>query len=275
MRSAYLSCLGIFILAIVVTAHSSAASEGDERAASAARSSDSSEKVAKAQAPAPSIPVYVPPRRGKPRARIGGGVRGVAANLPTLRALVPDHVAHTARSQPTLLWDLGGLPPETAELVFRFRLTSQEKIDPLIEVVLEPPSRPGLQRIELAEFEFSLETGHEYQWSVTLVSGSDRPARDPLTLGWIERVEGPEALAIHAEVSAPSGTSARADVSALADAAAPLPSVAAASPSAAAALPDAAALAAAGLWYDAVDVASGVERAALLEQIGLLPAGPP
>jgi hypothetical protein len=184
--------------------------------------------------------------------------------LPTLRALVPDHVAYTARSQPTLLWDLGGLPPETAELIFTFRLTSQEKIDPLIEVVLEPPSRPGLQRIELAEFEFSLETGHEYQWSVTLVSGGDRHApQDPFALGWIERVEGPEAFAIHA------------DVSDLADAAAPSPSVATASPSAAAAHPDAAALAAAGLWYDAVDVASGVERAALLEQIGLLPAGSP
>ena len=32
---------------------------------------------------------------------------------------------------------------------------------------------------------------------------------------------------------------------------------------------DAAALASAGLWYDAVDVASQTERAALLDQVGL------
>jgi hypothetical protein len=61
--------------------------------------------------------------------------------------------------------------------------------------------------------------------------------RDVVTLGWIERVEQVD------KSGATTSASAQAD--------------------------DTASLAAAGLWYDAVDAANQTERAALLDQIGL------
>lgn len=242
MRVTCFSSLGICILAIVLIAYAGAASEGDAGEASTTRPTGSSESATKAQSHAESVPVYVPPRRGQPRARVGGGVRGPAAELPSLRTLVPTHVAHTARSQPTLLWQLDRLPSEPAELIFRFSLTSDEEIDPLIAAVLERPAQPGLQRIDLASYEFNLETGREYQWSVALVTDSDHRVRDIVSLGWIKRVEEPEILAAQADTAAHAS---------------------------------AAALAAAGLWYDAVDVANWTERAALLDQIGLASADVP
>jgi len=67
-------------------------------------------------------------------------------------------------------------------------------------------------------------------------------AANGVTLGWIERVDGAE--------------TSSADSSAVAQA-------------------GAASLAAAGLWYDAVDVAEQADREALLDQVGLASAGPP
>jgi hypothetical protein len=256
MRTTIFFILGISILSVLLMTQTATASENgarEELTPRPAEATDSSNPVdAAAPAPTPpvatapklnaSVPVYVPPRRGQPRARVGGGVRGAAAQLPSVRALVPDHLAHTARSQPTLLWYLDRLPSESATLTFRFNLTNDEEIDPLIAVELEIPSEPGLQRIDLANYEFSLETGQEYQWSVALVTDSDHRVRDIVTLGWIERVE-------EADIS---GANANASTQA-----------------------DTASLAAAGLWYDAVDVADQDEREALLEQIGLASAENP
>jgi hypothetical protein len=162
--------------------------------------------------------------------------------LPSVRALVPDHLAHTARSQPTLLWYLDRLPAGSATLTFRFNLTNDEEIDPLIAVELEIPTQAGLQRIDLANYEFSLKTGQEYQWSVALVTDSENRVRDIVTLGWIERVEEADTTGADED----SATQA-----------------------------DTASLAAAGLWYDAVDAADQAEREALLEQIGLASAENP
>ena len=159
---------------------------------------------------------------------------------------MPDHVALTARSQPTLLWYLSELPP--GEVSLMFNLTNEDEIDPLISAKLETPTRAGLQRIHFANYDFKLKTGQEYEWSVALVADSESRARDLVTLGWIERVE-----------NVAQGWIERVDE----------PEVDAA------AQPDAATLAAAGLWYDAVDVANRDERAVLLGQVGLEPAGLP
>jgi hypothetical protein len=256
MRTKIFSILGISILSVFLTTQTATASEDDASQESTVRPAEAagSSPPVEAAGPAPtapestaprlnaSVPVYVPPRRGQPRARVGGGVRGSTTELPSVRALVPDHLAHTARSQPTLLWYLDRLPAGSATLTFRFNLTNDEEIDPLIAVELEIPTQPGLQRIDLANYEFSLETGQEYQWSVALVTDSEHRVRDIVTLGWIERVE-------EIEDSDTSGAEAKASTQA-----------------------DTASLAAAGLWYDAVDAANQTERAALLDQIGLAEA---
>jgi len=258
MRTTIFSILGISILSALLAAQTATASENadDEestvRPAEATDSSSPVEAAAPARAPtateatAPSlnasVPVYVPPRRGQPRARVGGGVRGTTTELPSVRALVPDHLAHTARSQPRLLWYLDRLPSGPATLTFRFNLTNDEEIDPLIAVELEIPTQPGLQRIDLANYAFSLETGQEYQWSVALVTDSENRVRDIVTLGWIKRVEESDTTGADTDASTQADT---------------------------------ASLAAAGLWYDAVDAANRTERAALLDQIGLAEADYP
>src|SRR5262245_41341001 len=73
--------------------------------------------------------VYKPPRRGSPRGRVAGGVRGGQA-LPHPLALAPD-VAWTQSASPSLFWHLDGAPPETSRIVFT--LTVADGIEPLVE----------------------------------------------------------------------------------------------------------------------------------------------
>ncbi len=246
------SCrLGIIILAVVLmmskagTEDVHASDDASARATSAghvAVETDAANKFEDTEGAIRSLPIYVPPRRGKPRARIGGGVRSATAKLPTLQALVPDHVALTAKSKPTLLWHLNQLPPDRASLMFS--LTSDDEIDPLIAVVLDRPTQAGLQRIDLTQYAFQLKPSREYQWSVALVTDFERRSRDVIIFGWIERVEESQSTQTHQASVPPSDLTA---------------------------ISTTAALAAAGLWYDAVDAASGTELAALLKQIALEP----
>jgi hypothetical protein len=140
----------------------------------------------------PDIPVYQPPARGKPRARVGGGVRGVDRMWPSLFTLVPDHVGRTIARQPSLFWYVESLPDPDVEIVFT--LVDEAGIDPLIEARLERPPRAGIQRIDLAAFGAGLEEGHEYEWSVALVVDPEQRTKDIITAGWIDRVETPDGL---------------------------------------------------------------------------------
>jgi len=242
------SRIGVLLLTsgaalLVVWATQIAADEPQSAASSSGATNDpTSTDRLDAKTNAKPRPVYVPPRRGQPRARVGGGVRGPGASLPKIQALVPDHVALTARSQPTLLWHLDAPLPDSASLMFT--IVDDEAIDPLISVALENPTGPGLQRIDLSDYPVQLEPRREYQWSIALVTDFEHRSRDIVTFGWIERVESAEATAgSHSSLPRAAGSDALQG--------------------------DAAALASAGLWYDAVDVANSAERAALLDQIGL------
>jgi len=61
--------------------------------------------------------VYNPPRRGSPRAKVGGGLRGATA-LPTLLALAPDHLAQTVSARPALFWYIDAQLTSGAQIVF-------------------------------------------------------------------------------------------------------------------------------------------------------------
>ena len=136
--------------------------------------------------------VYVPPLRGKPRGRVGGGVRGVRDAAPVFYTLVPDHTGQTVSAQPTLFWYLGG------ELLgapsFVFTLIDDDHIDPLVEAELPKPTHAGIQRIDLSRHGVHLESGTEYEWSVALVADAARRSNDVVAAGWIDRVEPPAAL---------------------------------------------------------------------------------
>ena len=79
------------------------------------------------------LPVYTPPKKLTPRARVGGTLRGSDGHEPELVALVPDHVGLTVKQTPTLNWYLS--KPTTYPL--RFTLNDTQKVAPLYE---GPPS---------------------------------------------------------------------------------------------------------------------------------------
>jgi len=177
---------------------------GADHLPDAARRVASETPVAKETAPAPTNPVvvppqrevsaappivYVPPRRGSPRDKIAGGVRGTRA-LPTLLALAPDHLALTSRASPSLFWHIDAAPPGGATLVF--------VLEPLVapgpetvEMELPPPPEAGIYRIRLADHGVRLEPELEYAWSVALVPGPGERGPGMLTTAYILRVAEP------------------------------------------------------------------------------------
>jgi hypothetical protein len=192
--------------------------------------------------PAVALPRYVPPGRERPRRRIGGGVRGPEARWPRIFALVPRHVALTSAARPVLFWWIDSpLPPDTQ---LRFYLVHDATGQTALQLPLQRPAQPGIQRVRLEDHRVELMIGVEYEWSIALEHG---PGRHQILVatGWLERVPALELA------SAPSG------------------------------LERVALYAQRGLWYDALSSASELidadpgdtslraARRALLEQIEL------
>jgi len=184
--------------------------------------------------------VYVPPARGAPRARTGGGTRGPGA-LPRLEVLAPDHVGRTTREAPTLAWFVSGRASVPLELT----LLRDGASEPELEVRLANQVETGIGEASLSRWDVELEPGVVYQWSVALVVDPGRRDRDVVASGAIERVAEPAAVATARASGAPAY----------------------------------AALAREGIWYDALSelgsaIAAGdpglrAERARLLDQVGL------
>ena len=63
--------------------------------------------VAQAAEPeAAGFPVYKPPLRGTPVARMGGGTRGEDEDAPEVYVLTPEHTGLTSQAQPVMYWYL-------------------------------------------------------------------------------------------------------------------------------------------------------------------------
>jgi hypothetical protein len=135
----------------------------------------------------PRLPVYQPPKVGKPARTIGGGSRGPGDGYPELYVLVPDHVGQTSATQPSLFWYVDEVPKTMVRVVFT--LHDEDGLDPLVEAALAPIQRAGIHRIRLSDYEVKLEPGIEYEWSVTLVLDESARAKDVTASGWIDRVE--------------------------------------------------------------------------------------
>jgi hypothetical protein len=197
------------------------------------------ERVAKAE----SDVLYEPPRRGAPRAKLGGGLRFAAlGSRVTLHALAPDHVAHTLSKSPVLFWFVDPLPDPRSPIVFT--LLDETSIDPVVETRASRPDRPGIQAIDLGALGVELEPGVEYEWFVAVVVDRRDRSRDRVGRGYLRYVGGdPELASIPPDASA-------------------------------------AELASAGLWYDALETISAAidahpdetelkaQRTALLDQAG-------
>jgi len=177
-------------------------------------------------------PVYVPPRRGAPATRVGGGTRSGGVNAPQIALLSPEHTGLTQQATPTLYWYLS----RDYTGVIEFVVTGRHSITPALRLRSDGHQAAGIHALDLAAHDVALEPGTLYQWSVSIVRDENHRSRDVVSVATIERLP--------AEVGRPDDETVG--------------------------------LAAAGIWYDAVDVASrsGARsaRAALLEQVGLADA---
>jgi hypothetical protein len=213
----------------------------------AGASGDASEKAPTAPAAeaASAIPVFVPPNRGSPMTRLGGATRSAGSGeLPRIEALVPEEAGWTVQAQPVLYWYLSK-PTETR---IDFVLLQVEPMKTLVEKTLPHPQKAGIQRVRLADLGVELAPGVAYQWLVKLIPNPSDRSFDRVAGGGIERV-APSAD-LEGRLSDPHASRAHA-------------------------------LAAAGIWYDAIDdlstridAAPGDrtlwnQRAALFEQVGL------
>jgi hypothetical protein len=193
-----------------------------------------------------AMPIYIPPKRGAPGGRIGGGTRGIQRDTFSLLVLAPDHTGLTSVPQPTLYWFVSSdLTTTSAELT----IMDPEGTQPLLETRLSPPLKTGVHSFRLADHGVRLSPGIPYRWYVALVVDPDRRSKDILAGGFIELAGATEGLA--KKVSAAN----KADLPRL--------------------------YAEAGLWYDAIAAISQLieaapadaglkqQRSALLEQAGL------
>lgn len=198
----------------------------------------------KATADAPAV--YKPPLRGAPGGRVGGGTRGTGQEPAfVLSVLAPNHTGLTVGEQPSLFWFISSASSYPVELT----LVDPGKTDPLIELKVNPPVKPGVHRVSLKDHNVRLAPGVSYQWYVAVVPDSNRRSKDILAGGSIERVASP------AELTTKLSQASKSQVPAL--------------------------YAEAGMWYDALtaigdlieqspqDTALVNQRSALLRQVGL------
>ena len=189
--------------------------------------------------------VYKPPApAGNIPARVSGGARGEAVDV-VLIALVPNHIALTTQSQPSLFW----FQSKPAKAKFELTVVEPKNPKPLVSLTAPQADKPGIHRVKLAKYKVELQPGVAYEWSVAIVPDAGNRSRDVIAKGVIKRISAPGDLANR--------------VSQMGD------------------LERAEAYAQAGFWYDAFESVSNAieahpddpslraQRASLLQQVGL------
>jgi len=221
-------------------------------------SSQNNAKVAnnKPAAAAATLSYKPPLGLGAPTGLIAGGSRGTTTCLSgnfgnenaalMLSVLAPtDHIGLTVHEQPSLYWYLSAPTGCQVEVT----LTDEQTVEPLLDLNLSPPLKPGVQRVRLADHGVHLTPGVQYQWAVALVPDPEHRSKDIVAASGIERIEATETF--RAELAQADKTT--------------IPAL----------------YAEAGLWYDAVGAISELigaapqdptlrmQRAALLGQVRL------
>jgi hypothetical protein len=146
---------------------------------------------------------YIPPQRGLPGRREGGGTRGdCLSSRQRLTALMPDtNFGKTIAEYPTFFWYIPDVQPEAAEFVLldendnelyrtSFRVTGDSGV-----ISLSLPENAGMP---------PLEVGKDYHWYFSLVCDEIDRSGDAYTEGWIQRVAPDAALVARLETAAAS-----------------------------------------------------------------------
>lgn len=184
----------------------------------------------------PVLVAYRPPLRGAPLSRIGGGTRSIQARDLEVEVLAPEHTGLTLRVQPVLYWYASKEVTAPVELT----IVQPDIAEPLLEVTLDGPFGAGIHAIDLSRYTAKLEPEVDYEWFVSVVFDPAQRSNDVTAGGGIRLLGAGDELRRKLAGDDSAGE-----------------------------------LAAAGVWYDAVeklsvgDETSRLMRAALLEQVGL------
>lgn len=128
---------------------------------------------------------YKPPvGRNMPTNREGGGTRGKGDNEQYLAALVPNHVALTTMTQPSLFWYMS--KPATTHI--EVTINNNNSLEPIAEASLNNQDK-GIQRFNLSDYNISLSPGIEYQWFITIVPDPEQRSNDISATGMIRYVK--------------------------------------------------------------------------------------
>jgi hypothetical protein len=142
----------------------------------------SGEQAAKESAlAAASPPVYVPPRRGAPKTRVGGGTRSGGPALE-VALLAPEHTGITAQASPTLFWWLSD--PFEGEI--EFVVTRKDAVQPEFRERRTLALDSGIHSVDLAQAGVELAPGEIYQWAVAVIRDPDRRSRDLVAVATLE-----------------------------------------------------------------------------------------
>ncbi|MEP0910980.1 DUF928 domain-containing protein [Leptolyngbya sp. GB1-A1] len=128
---------------------------------------------------------YVPPDRGLPGRREGGGTRGgCALTQPTLTALIPSqNFGLTVQEHPTFFWYVPQTNATTAEFVL------MDGNQTVYETTIALPKTPGILQVSLPIDGTvpPLTIGKDYQWYFSIICNADDRSGDLLTRGWVQR----------------------------------------------------------------------------------------
>ena len=128
---------------------------------------------------------FRPATTGAPSVRVTGGSRGTGDSSITLDVLAPDETGVTTQEQPSLFW----FQSKPADAKFELTLLQDNKVKPIIQVLIERSTKAGIQRLKLSEHGAKLAPGVEYQWVVALVTDPNNRSSDLVASGVIKRVE--------------------------------------------------------------------------------------
>jgi hypothetical protein len=135
-------------------------------------------------------PIYTPPKKITPRARVGGDVRGIDSGEPEVKALVPDHVGLTIKETPIVNWFVS--KPTQHEVVVTLRDDRSPRA--FQEKTIPSPKQPGIYSINFKELGFTLEPNVQYKWFVSVIRDPNQHSNNPVAGGVIERCDLSECL---------------------------------------------------------------------------------
>lgn len=188
---------------------------------------------------------YSPPMRGAPLSRIGGGTRSIQAHDLEVQVLAPDHTGLTLKSQPVLYW----YASKEITAPVEFTIVRPNVAEPVLEVTLPGPFKPGIHAIPLERLGAALDEDADYEWFVSVVFDAAQRSSDVTAGGGIRLVGTGDA--VRARFTGDEATAVVEDY------------------------------ATAGIWYDAIaalseklasnpaDALAASQRADLLRQVGL------